>query len=322
MKCRICGNTDHNTPFVIDEMRLGMKDSFDYIKCATCGCLQIKSYPENISAYYPSDYYSINRQFKISSKGTIRTMLRKQVAGACTESSSSLIGKSLFSLMGGGSVEKIKMSKAGFEDKILEIGSGTGSILVGLNKYGFKNLWGIDPFIEKDIIYSEEVKVFKTSIEDFKEKDFDLTYLNHAFEHIPNQLESLKSILKLLKKDKYLILSIPIVDTYAWRRFGVNWVGLDAPRHYYIHSIKSMRFLADQAGCSIEKIVYKTSDFDFWASIQYSLGIPLQHKESYYSDKSNNSRFSLTNLKAFKKKARELDNLKDGSTAMFFLKKN
>lgn len=322
MNCRICENTENNSSFLIGEMRLGMGDVFTYVKCGKCGCLQIENYPENISAYYPSDYYSINRQLKISKKGLVKSMMRKQVASSCTEASSSIAGKILLSLFGGGSVEKIKMSKAKFGDKILEIGSGTGSLLVGLNKYGFKNLWGIDPFIEKDILYNEEVKVYKSSIEDFGEKDFDLIYLNHAFEHIPDQLENLRAILKLLKEDKALIISVPIMDTYAWRRFGVNWVGLDAPRHYYIHSIKSMRILADQAGCSIEKIVYKTTDFDFWASEQYSLGISLQHKDSYYTNKSNNSRFSTSRIKEFKKKARELDALNDGSTAMFFLKKN
>lgn len=58
MKCKICGNTENNTPYTVKEMMYGTQDQFDYFQCSKCHCLQIAQIPENLAQYYPTDYYS------------------------------------------------------------------------------------------------------------------------------------------------------------------------------------------------------------------------------------------------------------------------
>src|SRR5690349_17021613 len=56
--CRVCGNAAGNRTFTAREMQFGFRDEFQYDECARCECLQIAAIPENLSKYYPKDYYS------------------------------------------------------------------------------------------------------------------------------------------------------------------------------------------------------------------------------------------------------------------------
>ncbi len=56
--CTVCGNPNNNKPFTAREMMIGYGDEFEYFECANCGCLQISKTPNNLSKYYPTEYYS------------------------------------------------------------------------------------------------------------------------------------------------------------------------------------------------------------------------------------------------------------------------
>src|SRR5205085_10674982 len=131
---------------------------------------------------------------------------------------------------------------------------GTGKPLQVLYQFGFRNLTGADAFIDADIFYPNGVKVYKKSLEEL-EPAFDLITLNHSFEHLPNPLESLLEIGRLLEKDKFALIRIPIVN-FAWEKYGANWVQLDAPRHLFLYTERSFRLLAEKAGFTVEKVIY------------------------------------------------------------------
>ena len=57
-QCRICSGQQQSASYVVKEMQLGTRAQFTYQLCGDCGCLQIEQLPENLAAYYPSDYYS------------------------------------------------------------------------------------------------------------------------------------------------------------------------------------------------------------------------------------------------------------------------
>lgn len=60
MICKICGNKKENKIHIVKEMMFGFRDEFEYFECSSCGCLQIKNVPHNISKYYPESYYSFS----------------------------------------------------------------------------------------------------------------------------------------------------------------------------------------------------------------------------------------------------------------------
>jgi hypothetical protein len=61
VSCRICANTKGNKRHLAREMMFGLRDEFEYVECANCGCLQIKEIPHNLSDYYPEAYYSFQQ---------------------------------------------------------------------------------------------------------------------------------------------------------------------------------------------------------------------------------------------------------------------
>ena len=59
--CKICGNTYNNSIHLATERLLNLRDEFQYLECANCYCLQIVETPENLSKYYPGEYYSFRQ---------------------------------------------------------------------------------------------------------------------------------------------------------------------------------------------------------------------------------------------------------------------
>jgi len=317
MKCRICDNIDNNQIFSVKEMMFGTREKFNYFECSSCGCLQIEEIPEDISKHYPSQYYSLNPEnIKLDGYGlkTLKLLFGKFYLNSFLNINYNFILRKLrFSFL-----EIIKETKINSDSKILDVGSGTGNKLNVLSQAGFRNLCGIDPFIEKDIIYSNGVKIFKKELSEVKET-FDLVMYNHSFEHMDNPFDVLKETYHLLKSNSVLLIRIPVADSFSWNKYGVNWVNLDAPRHFLLHTVQSMKILADKTGFVIENILYDSDDCQFWVSEQYSKDIPMYDARSYHVNK--NSMFSKQQIINYKEQAKSLNANGNGDKACFYLRK-
>ncbi len=210
------------------------------------------------------------------------------------------------------------------DDPILDIGSGTGNILYHLNLAGFNKLTGIDTFINKDITYSDELKIIKGSLEDLIEENlkFKLILYSYSFEHLPNPLETIRRSRKLQDKGDDMIIRIPVSNSFAWKKHGTNWANLDAPRHFHIFSEKAMSLMAGKSGYKIDNIVYDSTSFQFWLSILYQNNIP--YTATKFGSKNPMKDFrhlvSRKESRVFKKLAHELNQRKEGDQATFYLK--
>jgi hypothetical protein len=98
-------------------------------------------------------------------------------------------------------------------------------------------------------------------------------------------------------------------------------VQLDAPRHFYVHSVESVKMLAERAGFELETVGYDSTAFQFWASEQYALDIPLYDTRSYLVSPKK-SIFSKAQIATFEKRAIELNDAKLGDQAAFYLRKS
>lgn len=150
--------------------------------------------------------------------------------------------------------------------------------------------------------------------------EFDLIMFNHSFEHLPNPLSVLRDANRLVSLGGNVLIRIPIAGTYAWTTFRTDWVQLDAPRHLFLHTSKSMEILAAECGFEIEHIVHDSSAFQFWGSVQYQRGIALTDERSYGMNPKQ-SIFSRAEVDEFEKKALKLNELQDGDQACFYLRK-
>lgn len=302
-------------------MMYGTRDNFEYFECGKCGCLQISSYPADIYSYYGPNYYS----FKDSDGESIGVFLKNKILNARDKYEiikNGLAGAILSFFSPNWNLRILSYYiRPCFSRKktinILDVGCGSGHFLKFLSSLGFESLTGLDPFIQQDRIEEGNVKIYKKELEEVV-GEYDLIFLNHSLEHMKDQYTSLSLIAKLLAEDGLLFISIPLTGSYAWNVYGVDWVQLDAPRHFYLHTIESMKNLCCKAGFNFFDVHYNSTAFQFWGSELYKNDISLI---DYMSGKSR-IKFSMLQLIKYKKMAHKLNINKKGDAAVFVLKKN
>lgn len=295
-------------------MMFGFRDEFTYFECHNCGCLQIVEFPKNMTKYYPSSYYSFERH---ESDNFIKKILVKK-RDKYVLLKKGFIGKVIYMKYPNPFFEMISMAKINRNSKILDVGCGAGDLLFTLKKLGFKNLKGLDPFIVREVI-DKDIKILNRQIHELPvEQKYDLIIFKDSFEHIPNQLETLFKVREILSKKGGCLIKMPIKTEYIWSLYGVNWVQIDAPRHFFIHTLKSFEFLVRKSGMIVQDVIFDSSEFQFWSSEQYQRDIPLMAEKSYLLN-PNASIFTKKQIKEFKEMSEELNKKNQGDKAVFYL---
>jgi 2-polyprenyl-3-methyl-5-hydroxy-6-metoxy-1,4-benzoquinol methylase len=314
--CWICENVQGNKSHIAREMMFGFRDEFEYLECISCGCVQIATIPDDLSKYYPDNYYSMKKIRSRSKNPIQRFVLRQRAQHQLGDRN--VLGwliaragrpRDYFDWLRRGGVR--------LDSEILDVGCGSGSFLVKLKRHGFTRLSGIDPFLGEDIEYGDGLHIQKKALAEVDGR-FDFILLNHSFEHMRDPLSALVEIRRLLNPDGCALLRMPYADSYAWRKYRTHWVQLDAPRHLILHTGKSMRILSEAAGLRLSDITFDSTEFQFLGSEQYLQDIPLIDPRSFLENPGN-SLFTSTEIGSFSKKAVELNLQGEGDQACFFL---
>jgi SAM-dependent methyltransferase len=307
--CRICGNTGGNRAFRVREMMFGFRDAFDYVECGECGCLQIREVPANLSRYYPDEYHSLQDQAVVRDNPLV-AFLKRQRAGYCLGGRNPL-GWAVSRAFGIPEYYQwFRKGKLRLDYKVLDVGAGTGRLLFAMRREGFTCLTGVEPFIPEDLAYPNGIRVLKKELREL-DGQYDFALLHHSFEHMPNPRETLLELHRLLRPDRFVFIRLPVAGCFAWRHYRANWVDLDAPRHLFLPTVKSMKLLAEQTGFRLADVEFDSTEFQFWASEQYARDIPLKSFQ--------NTLCTDEEIKAFKRRAEELNRKGDGDQACFYL---
>lgn len=323
MNCRICHNLITSNSIEVKEMMFNTRVPYKYFLCPNCGCLQIETVEKDSDKLYPSNYYSFQTFKKFGILNWIKTnLIRYSVARALGVSSvrTFIFGNKKRNF--GAHSLKGKITK---DDRILDIGCGDGGLIYALYKMGYKHVTGIDPYLHTEI-QNGNMHLLKKSVSQLDQNiKFDVIMMHHSFEHVTNPSETLKKIRSLLSKNGTCIIRIPVADSFAFEKYKCNWVQLDAPRHNFLHSNKSMEILAESNGLSIENIVDDSTSFQFVGSEQYKNGIGLNDSKSYfvpfYRKFFFNKKhiFTSRQIKEFDKKAKELNISGEGDQRIYYL---
>lgn len=316
MECRICGAIHEHRTYTAKEMMLGMRSEHRYFECNQCGCLQIVTIPPDLGSYYPENYYSYSKAEKKGNplkKALMRMRDTWAATGHCQ------LGRLMHFMTPNTKLATLRPLGINKETRILDVGCGAGHLLLSLQEVGFKNLLGIDPFNRENIVYTNGLRIEQRDI--FSEQGlWDVVMFHHSFEHLADQRATLQQVFHILKPGGVALLRIPTVSSFAWQHYGVHWVQLDAPRHLYLHSVKSVQLLAEKVGFTLEQTVYDSNALQFWGSEQYEQNIPLRDPRSY-AESPENSPFSPQQIREFESRARELNALNQGDQAAFYLRK-
>ncbi len=273
--CRICGNTTLNKTFLVEEKKYGSHRNFEYLQCSCCGTIQRADLSIDISEFYPSQYYSMNSimlrilKSKRQSSAILRSLLKKFLFIPSlyrTGTYKFLRRIELIDLR----LESIGKISLDSNSKILDIGSGSGTLLFKLRLLGFNNLEGMDPYIPSDF-YSEHISLIKSDILNIEsEKKYDCIIFYHSLEHVDDPLNTLKKAKELINDGGTIVVAIPILN-FAFEKYALNWLGLDAPVHNHLFTFKGFEKLLVLGGLKMKYYYFNSQSTQFYVSEKYSL---------------------------------------------------
>lgn len=316
--CRICDNALGNRLHYPREMMFGWGDVFEYLECGYCGCLQINDVPADLGRYYAGGYYSYKAPKEKSVPAWALQLRKKRTRALLGEREAT--GSVMAKLSKHRAEHFDWLSRAGvrLDSAILDVGCGSGAVLRQMQRDGFSDLLGIDPFLERDIDYGNGVKILKRQIGEL-DRRFDFIMLNHSFEHMPNPRETLRQLRAALAEGGTLLLRMPVADSHARRKYGIHWVAWDAPRHLFLHTVRSLHLLAQQTAFEVIDVTYDSSRLQFYGSELYLRGIPFKDQKPYVPGNGPKA-YTQQEWDRFAQQAEELNRLRDGDTACFYLR--
>lgn len=274
INCNLCGsNTNQLFLRVCDHIS---KEEFNIVKCSRCGLLFLNPRPtqEAIVKYYPFDYYykpGSDREGRLKKKLTkrindrIKAAIRKKFFNyPSKEQQTSSLLEALktvlllpfylrLKLVG----RDAKIIPHRGEGRLLEIGWGNGRFLSAQRKLGWK-VYGVDksPYASKIAQEDFGLDVFCGELEDaqYQSNSFDVVYMEHVFEHVPDPSRLLKEIHRILEENGILIVKMPNVETFQRLLFGKYWSVWEVPRHLYFYGPRILKEFATKSGFKIMNI--------------------------------------------------------------------
>ena len=307
--CRICGYDGASPTYTVREMMLGTGDTFAYFQCERCHCLQIAGIPDDMARYYPAGYYSFSSSSRDRTDNPVLRWFRR-LRNRASVIDSGIMGRLVRILSPNRKLLPLLELDLSPDSRILDVGCGSGWRLYALREAGFVNTLGVDPYIKEDLIYSNGLQVLKRTVGEI-EGTWDVIMYHHSLEHIPDQQTTLRETAHRLRPGGTCLIRVPTVSSYAWEHYGVNWYQIDAPRHFYLHSLESMRYLAEQTGMAVRSVVYDSTLDQFRTSEWYQRGCRSER----------DALFSRAQLRVWKRQAARLNRESRGDQAAFFLGK-
>lgn len=290
----------------------GTREEFAYRLCPRCGCLQIESVPLDLGRFYKDNYYSFLANNK---RGVLGLLQRERMHYAVFRRG--FLGSFLFDVWPtpvfdffGHIGESPKRSM-----RILDVGSGSGWMVNELRRLGFDACCGVDPFLPESIDCDGQVRIFNCALSEMP-GHFDLVMFHHSLEHMADQHDALKQTRRLLEPGGICVVRVPLVSSEAWEIYGSNWVQLDAPRHLFLHSETSLRMLAEECLFDVVKVVYDSTEFQFWGSELYLKGVALANDKGV-----RRPLLRRRELKAMRQRALKLNSESRGDQAIFVLQR-
>jgi len=137
--------------------------------------------------------------------------------------------------------------------RILDLGCGRGLVLSALADRGFEvhgferseaALQGVDPRAKLRVAP-------RLADAAYPDACFDQVQLWHVLEHLPDPVETLTEIRRILRPEGQLVVAVPNFGSLQARWAGPAWFHLDPPRHLYHFTMPALRTMLARCGFGI-----------------------------------------------------------------------
>ena len=320
--CRICGEMDLGDVFVAREMMFGSREFFDYLRCADCGCLQIQEIPTDLHRFYPPNYYSQRARVEPTPMRGIKGWLARRMCKSLALKPDALSTAVLRHILPtpsdfaeyGEYLREARLVSS--DDRILDVGCGASPHrLAAMLRCGFTQVEGIDPFLHADTVY-HGVPIRKCTIAEVTGVH-SLVMFHHSLEHVQDPLTDLCNAARLLRPGGTCLVRVPLMGTYFWRRFGIHWVELDAPRHLHLLSLEAVGRLASRAGFRVCRTVFDSEPWELAGSLRYQSDLSLNEMDPNAHSEVQAAQQRIDHIRIVD----QLNRLADAGRACFYLER-
>jgi SAM-dependent methyltransferase len=265
--CPACGDARRRERFSSPDRLLGVPGTFRYVECGACRTVfqDPRVRDEDLPLCYEGDYYTHDTRWTPTPAppGSPRDRLRRAIRHAAEGNAGGrqplpfrFLG-ALLALHPGlrrrarfGLVDGLELPAEG-NGRCLEVGPGAGVDLLCLRLLGWEAC-GLeaDPRAADTARRTSgcEVRLGTLETTDYPAGSFDLVYLSHVFEHLPEPSRALARCLELLVPGGRLVLVYPNPSALTTRCYGVLSLAWDPPRHLVLPPASATLALLSRAG--------------------------------------------------------------------------
>lgn len=240
-RCPFCTAALASKPFAQVTDQLGVsKRPWSFCRCTRCGSAILRPLPtaEELAAAYP-EVFHLDQAHE---KNTWRLLHFLEAA---------LFNRPLYRR----SVRQLQRVTGLRGGQLLDVGGGSGHRAALFRQRGF-TVTVLDPDARALAVARERfgLPTLRGTLPeaDLPEGSLDVVTLYFVLEHLTEPERTLATAHRLLRPDGWLVVAVPLADSWQAKLLGRRWVALrEAPRHVAVPSAQGMRQLLQRCAFAL-----------------------------------------------------------------------
>lgn len=230
--CPLCAGTSPVAFRTRDRNRGLSAVDFTYRRCETCGTLWLENVPDDLSPYYPDDYYGRPDRDRLRELGAGEAYRMGFVAPYVS-------GGRLTEIGPGFGIFAVQAVDAGFDVTVIEMDRAMCDHLEAtLGVTAICSAAPQDALV--DLPASRVIAMW------------------HVLEHLPDPWAALEAAAANLEPGGTIVIAVPNPEAFGARFLKGRWPHVDAPRHLFL--IPARTLSARAAGLGLETVLVTADD--------------------------------------------------------------
>jgi 2-polyprenyl-3-methyl-5-hydroxy-6-metoxy-1,4-benzoquinol methylase len=284
--CDLCGSQEHT--LLLSDLRdrfFRLPGSFTLLRCAQCGLVRLSPRPDGASLplYYPSEGYEphapgIAPESSDRTAAHVRDVSRRALLRALGYPAPAL--PHWARLIPSRRIPTWLVRRAAYDlpsfpayvegGRALDIGCGNGAFLDRIRRHGW-DVVGVDTSSTAAAAarasFGLTVHVARLEDAPLAERSFDFVHMSHVIEHLPQPVQTLRHVARLMRPGARLYIETPNIDSLSFRCSREHWFPLETPRHLWLFSPTTLRRALSDCGFSVTSMKsYAFPTFDWEAT--------------------------------------------------------